>query len=83
MDRNGELHTPMKQPPIHTEQKDGFFGTEKNIFPQPSQWVLYCAIPAGFCLGAHILSNTHKEYSGFRIFTTQQAHAQHLIITEQ
>ena len=33
MDRNSELHAPMKQPPIHIEKKDVFFRAEKNLLP--------------------------------------------------
>ena len=85
MDRNGELHAPNRQSPIHTEQKDGFFGTEKNLLPPAHSG--YCtdyAIPATFCVLEHTFSTANiKKYSDVRIFTIRQGHAQYLIITEE
>jgi hypothetical protein len=49
---------PSKEPPMHIEQKDGFFGTEKNLLPPAHSG--HCndyVIPTGFC----ILGNRFSE----------------------
>ena len=63
----------------------GSWGQRKISCPLPPPWVLYwlCVRCWILCLGAHIFSTTHKKYLDVGIFTTQQGHAQYLIITEQ
>jgi hypothetical protein len=49
-----------KEPPIHIEQKVGFFETEKiHLPPTHSGHCIEYAIPAGFCVLGHTFSRVN------------------------